>query len=357
MLLGGSPLRLFRISERARRLVERWRAGPPVGPRRPAQLLARRLVSAGAFVPPTGGHASDPTTSRSWCRCATGRRSSTGCSTRSGGLACVVVDDASADAGATKEIAERHGARFVGLATNVGPAGARNAGLAAVAHRAGRLRGLRLRADRRVARAVAGPLRRPVGGGGGTADRADAGRSRPLRSGALVARPGRPRQGRSGPGAASPSSRARPSWSGPTWRLGPDLFDPALRGGEDVDLVWRLGEAGWDVRYVPSSTCRPRGPDDAASASWPAAPSTGRPPRRWPGATARPWLPSTCPVGRWPCGASCSPAAPCSPGGAGGVHRHPGPPPARAGTGPGRRGDAHRRRRHGARGPAGARRR
>ena len=33
---------------------------------------------------------------------------------------------------------------------------------------------------------------------------------------------------------------------------GPELFDPGLRGGEDVDLVWRLVEAGWDVRYVPA---------------------------------------------------------------------------------------------------------
>ena len=41
---------------------------------------------------------------------------------------------------------------------------------------------------------------------------------------------------------------------------GPELFDPALRGGEDVDLVWRLGEAGWDVRYVPSSTVAHDGP-------------------------------------------------------------------------------------------------
>ena len=41
---------------------------------------------------------------------------------------------------------------------------------------------------------------------------------------------------------------------------GPDLFDPALRGGEDVDLVWRLGEAGWDVRYEPSSTVAHEGP-------------------------------------------------------------------------------------------------
>ena len=54
VLLGGSPLRLFRISERARGLVARWRAGAPVGAARPAQLLARRLVSAGAFVAAAG---------------------------------------------------------------------------------------------------------------------------------------------------------------------------------------------------------------------------------------------------------------------------------------------------------------
>ena len=35
--------------------------------------------------------------------------------------------------------------------------------------------------------------------------------------------------------------------------LGEAPFDETLRGGEDVDLVWRLVEAGWDVRYVPDS--------------------------------------------------------------------------------------------------------
>ncbi|HVE25971.1 MAG TPA: glycosyltransferase, partial [Sporichthya sp.] len=29
-------------------------------------------------------------------------------------------------------------------------------------------------------------------------------------------------------------------------------FDPALRYGEDVDLVWRLHRAGWRVRYAPA---------------------------------------------------------------------------------------------------------
>ena len=41
--------------------------------------------------------------------------------------------------------------------------------------------------------------------------------------------------------------------------LGPEAskseaFDPALRLGEDVDLVWRLAEAGWHVRYEPTVT-------------------------------------------------------------------------------------------------------
>jgi len=31
-------------------------------------------------------------------------------------------------------------------------------------------------------------------------------------------------------------------------------FDAGLRYGEDVDLVWRLADAGWGVRYLPSAT-------------------------------------------------------------------------------------------------------
>ena len=33
-------------------------------------------------------------------------------------------------------------------------------------------------------------------------------------------------------------------------------FDPGLTVGEDVDLVWRLSEAGWTVRYEPSVVVR-----------------------------------------------------------------------------------------------------
>jgi hypothetical protein len=37
-------------------------------------------------------------------------------------------------------------------------------------------------------------------------------------------------------------------------------FDPGLRVGEDVDLVWRLLEGGWRVRYEPSVTVFHREP-------------------------------------------------------------------------------------------------
>jgi mycofactocin system glycosyltransferase len=32
-------------------------------------------------------------------------------------------------------------------------------------------------------------------------------------------------------------------------------FDPSLRAGEDVDLAWRLGDAGWRCRYAPEVVC------------------------------------------------------------------------------------------------------
>ena len=82
---------------------------------------------------------------------------------------------------------------------------------------------------------------------------------RPLRGGTFVARPG----GAGRAGAARERVPFVPSAAlvvRANVALGADLFDAALRGGEDVDLVWRLGEAGWDVRYVPSSTVAHEGP-------------------------------------------------------------------------------------------------
>ncbi len=130
VFLGGSPLRLFRFSERARGIIARWQQGEPVGSGRAPALLARRLVSAGAFAPiPDRGPYDRPDVTvvipvrdrpSQLDRLLTCLE----------GLRCIVVDDASRDAAATSEICARHGAQFVGLTTNAGPGGARNRGLA-----------------------------------------------------------------------------------------------------------------------------------------------------------------------------------------------------------------------------------
>ena len=66
------------------------------------------------------------------------------------------------------------------------------------------------------------------------------------------------------------------------------VFDPALRCGEDVDLIWRLHDAGWRIRYEPAVRVGHHEP-----ASWPgllarrfrygtsAAPLARRHPARW----------------------------------------------------------------------------
>jgi mycofactocin system glycosyltransferase len=265
VVLGGSPARLFRISARAQRLVDRWRIGHTVGDRRGAGLLARRLVSAGAYLP-------RPTTSE------VGRDDVTvvipvrdrpaqldrllGAVS---GLACVVVDDASAAAGTTKEIAERHGARFIGLADNCGPAGARNAGLAAVhtplvafvdsdcVPAPGWLEPLLGHFDDPVVGAVA-PRVVPAPASTPDAD--------PVRAYEAVrssldrgTAEGLVRRGSSIPYVPSAALVVRVAVAS-----GPELFDPTLRAGEDVDLVWRLADAGWDVRYVPDGIVEHVGP-------------------------------------------------------------------------------------------------
>jgi mycofactocin glycosyltransferase len=260
VLLGGSPLRLIRISERARQLVDLWKNGAEVGPRRSAQLLARRLASGGAF---------NPQPSSSTCGLADvtvvvpvhNRPEQLDRLLRSvegEGLACIVVDDASADAGATKEIAERHGATFIGLAANVGPGAARNAGLAAVHSTLvafvdsdcvpsdGWLGPLLGHFDDPVVAAVA-----PRVVAAGRHVRYEVARSSLDRG---------PDAGPVRPGSRIPFVPSAALVVRTEVALGPDLFDAALRGGEDVDLVWRLSEAGWDVRYVPSSTVIHEGP-------------------------------------------------------------------------------------------------
>jgi mycofactocin system glycosyltransferase len=265
--MGGSPLRLLRLSRRAQDLTAAWNAGAIVGPRRSDQLLARRLVSSGLFLPRpgSGSFTVDDVTVVVPVRDRPEqlRRLLTGIE----GLSCIVVDDASADASLTEEIARKGGAAFIALPVNQGPSSARNIGLAAATTSLvafidsdclpseGWLAPLLGYFDDPLVAAVA-PRIVPASAHSTALGRYQAARSS-LDMGTAE-------------GLVRPLSRIPyvPSATIVVRRevAGERLFDPDLRGGEDVDLVWRLHSAGWDVRYVPRCTVAHEGP--AALGPW-----------------------------------------------------------------------------------------
>ncbi len=349
VLLGGSPLRLFRLSARAREIATRWRSGAPVGPSRAAQLLARRLVSSGAFVPrpaaPTFGP--DDVTVVVPVRDRPAQLDRLLGALH--GLACIVVDDASADAGESKEIAERHGARFVGLASNVGPAGARNAGVERV-HSAlvafvdsdcvpseGWLGPLLGHFDDPLVAAVA-PRIRPS-----AVRRASA--ARPLRGGTFVARPG-PSGGSRTAGQPHPVRAERGARRTGRRGDGPRALrcHPAGWRGRGPRVAPRRGGMGRPLRAGEHRRARRA----AGTRILLGAPCFLRDDGRTPGPTphrlagARPCLGMV--AGGVDAGAG--PTTPPRARNAGGVHRHPGPAPGGTRAGSRRGGDPHRRRRH-----------
>lgn len=262
VLMGGSPLRLWRITPRAQDVVARWRRGEPVGSGRAAQLLARRLASSGAFLPRPGrsSFSADDVTLVIPVRDRAAELQRLLTSVE--GMRCIVVDDASAEPARVQAVAELCGAHFIGLTANQGPAAARNsgAGTATTALVAfldsdcvatpGWLAPLLGYFDDPLVAAVAPrvvPAPRPVAT---TLSRYESVRSsldRGDREGLVRAKSHIPYV----PGAALIVRRQV---------AGEHLFDPGLRAGEDVDLVWRLTAAGWDVRFVPSSRVEHHGP-------------------------------------------------------------------------------------------------
>ena len=166
---------------------------------------------------------------------------------------CVVVDDASADPQRLADIVSAHGSHLVRLDHNRGPAAARNAGTRQVATpfvafvdsdvvvSAESLCELtRHFVDPRLA-AVAPRVMTPPGG-----------------------RWFQRYESASGSLDLGPSPATVRPWSPVTYvpsaclaarldALG-DGFDPLLRSGEDVDLVWRLQAAGHRVRYAAEVT-------------------------------------------------------------------------------------------------------
>jgi mycofactocin system glycosyltransferase len=166
-------------------------------------------------------------------------------------VSCLVVDDASNDPASVASVARRHGARVLALETNGGPAVARNAGLAAVDTPYVAFVDSDVQVTPRALLMLARHLMDPkvVLVGPRVLGRSRTSRPRwferyERRSSSLTL--GR-RSGVVRPGA------------GVAWLPSACLvartdaiaggFDASMRVGEDVDLVWRLTDAGHRVRY------------------------------------------------------------------------------------------------------------
>lgn len=174
------------------------------------------------------------------------------------GIPVIVVDDCSRNPKAVRDVADRFGANLIALPENLGPASARNAGLAAVttpfvafidsdmvidADTVPRL--LRHFADPRVGLVAPRIVGLEPESGPNWITRYEAARS----SLDLGAEPANVRPG------------ARVSWLpaaclvARTEVIGAG-FSPGMRVAEDVDLVWRLVKNGWRVRYEPAVEAR-----------------------------------------------------------------------------------------------------
>lgn len=261
LISGGSPKRVLRLTPAGACAWTELSRGRPVGSRAEG-VLARRLVDAGLAhpVPPAGGSGGPsladvtvvvPVLDRpqTLARCL----AALGPSVR-----VVVVDDGSADPAAIAAVAAGHGAGLVRREVNGGPGAARNTGLHELASPFvafldsdcvppdGWLEPLLAHlADPQVA-AVAPRI---VGAASPTV----AGRYTVARGSLDLG----PTAGRVTPAARvryvpTAALVARTSALHDIARRG-QVFDPALRFGEDVDLVWRLDAAGWRVRYQPES--------------------------------------------------------------------------------------------------------
>jgi mycofactocin glycosyltransferase len=257
VLVGGSPVRVLRLTTAGSRQVASWFAGTPVPAGAGAQSLARRLLDAGMAHPDRSGLGRAgpaladvtvviPVRDRhaELDRCLAGL---------SDLPRVIVVDDASADPAAIKRIAAAYGANVIHRPVNGGPGTARNTGLAAAATEfvafldsdcvpsPGWLTGLLPHFADPAVGAVA-PRIVPHQAGAGWLARYE-GASSTLDMGARpsVVRPA----GRVPyvPGAALVVRRAAAG----------DGFRDGMHVGEDVDFVWRMAAAGWRVRYAPDA--------------------------------------------------------------------------------------------------------
>ncbi len=255
VLAGGSPYRVLRLSDAGMRALDELRSGASASPA--ARELAGHLIEGGLASPVPG----DAVTSPAVTVVIPARDRAAqldGCLGSLADTAVVVVDDGSVAPEEVRAICERHRARLVRRSRSGGPGAARNAGLAAVdtdlvafldsdcVAPPGWLQRLgRHFADPNVGavapRVVASRAQLREHGAVGVRERYAAARS-PLDLGRAPGDVGPRRPVAYVPAAALVVRRVALAGG----------FDEHLRYGEDVDLVWRLREAGWIVRYDPA---------------------------------------------------------------------------------------------------------
>jgi len=126
LLVGGSPVRAIRLSAKGRALL----AGGSLTVDGPATAqLARRLLDGNLASPVVGDLDVAPTDITVVVPVRNRADQLEHCLAALVPLRVIVVDDASKDRHSVALVARRHGASLLPLATNLGPAGARNAGL------------------------------------------------------------------------------------------------------------------------------------------------------------------------------------------------------------------------------------
>ena len=272
VLFGGSPPRVLRLSDAGVQALAQLRAGPVATPA--AAALARRLTDAGMAhpepgPPPPGLGPPDPG-QRSPDPRSPGQPPGPGqpvvtvvipardrvarlrrCLSAAAGYPVLVVDDGSRDPAAVAGAVRAAGAQLAVRDVNGGPGAARNTALKLVSTEFVAFLDSDCEPEPGWISALAGHLADPLvaavaprivaapGSAGGPLDLGDRpARVAPMTRVSYV------------PTAALLVRRAV---------LGTG-FDEALRYGEDVDLIWRLIDAGWRVRYDPSVEVAHSGP-------------------------------------------------------------------------------------------------
>jgi len=262
LVIGGSPLRIMRLSADGAARLGRWMDGEPVEESPADRQMLRRLLDAGLVHPVAWPESTereitvvvpvlDDVDGLERVLEALGRD-----------RRIVVVDDGSVDGASHERAAGRAGAVYIRNDTTGGPGAARNRGLESVETELVAFVDADVVVDAATLGFVVEHFEDPE----------------------IAAVAPRVRSGRDDAGVLARYEGVRspldlgsePSLVGPGRRVpyvpaaclvvradavrSVDGFDPSLPWGEDVDLVWRLTESGRSVRYAPEveAVHRPR---------------------------------------------------------------------------------------------------